>query len=96
MQHQQESPVWGEVKKQTLFNANSSTVMPQACENCRAMEQLCEKALGQRSLEWGSCRLDSSALVVSATVCYGETVFQLQLQDSKHSLHSLVEKESEF
>lgn len=39
-QHQQESPIWGVVKKEILFSAKSSIVMQHVCEDRMTVEQL--------------------------------------------------------
>ena len=39
-QCQEESPIWGAVKKETLFNANNSTVKQYNCGNRRALRPL--------------------------------------------------------
>ena len=58
-QCQQQSPIWGVVKKETLFSTNSSVIMQHGCES----------ALGPGPSWARQLSLDWSVLVYSASLC---------------------------
>ena len=57
---QQESSVWGVVKKETLFSAKQLNVIQHSCENSKAVRE-----------PWGQAplQLDSFALLLSGLLC---------------------------
>ena len=70
---QQEPPIWGVVKKENLFTANSSTARQHSCEKSMAVQQLRSQAV----LCHAPPRLGSSALV-RPLLCF-----------SAHRIHTL-------
>lgn len=89
IEHQQESPRWGEVKKETSFCANSSAVIQHghgsAQESGSSVKEQrgCEVALGQAPLWTGLVSWDllASALVQRGVIGLSFSVFQRQLGD---------------
>lgn len=86
IQHKPESPIWGVVKKEMLFSANSSTMT----------QHVCEKAVWW---SWGQAPLqvDSSALFLAGLLqqdIFSVSSLVFQLQAGKGNLQSLVERES--
>lgn len=97
IQSQQESPMWGEVKEETLFSANISIMMlsPTALQFIYEIAWLWDHmATRQPWLPGPSLARElCSTPLQSAPLCCSKMSSVSQLQPRKHSFQSLVERE---
>lgn len=86
---QQDSPIWGVVKKETSFNVKGSMVMQHGCENSMAVRL----PWGQSPSQWSSSALwwfDCSALPTSQGSAWS-ALLHTSLQLGSHNFQSKVE-----
>ena len=102
IQHQQESPFEGAVKKETLLSANSSVMIQHGCETASQCDSSIVKQHGYKLAQlWGgpgartfsrSTALPSAGLrhSTSALVCFGETASMGLSPAMKHRESALL------